>query len=68
MYDDETRADINATVLNLDVAPGKTLPVMMSTWLARATRTRWASIDVLIGSAVLDNGGGGIVIKSGGTA
>lgn len=68
MYDDDTKADINATVLNLDVAPGKTLPVLMSTWLARSSRTRWASLDVLIGSAVLDNGGGGVVIKSGGTA
>jgi len=66
-YDDETKADINATVLNLEIAPGKVLPVLMSTWLARSSRTRWASMDVLIGAAKLDNSVG-VLIKSGGTA
>lgn len=66
-YDDETKADINATVITIDVAPGKTLPILMSTWLARATRTRWASLDVLIGAAKLDNTCG-VLIKSGGSA
>lgn len=67
MYDDETKADLNATVINLDVAPGKSLPVLMSTWLARSSRTRWASLDVLIGAAKLDNSAG-VLIKSGGSA
>lgn len=67
MYDDETKSDINATVINLDVAPGKTLPILMSTWLARASRTRWVSLDVMIGAAKLDNSVG-VLIKSGGTA
>ncbi len=66
-YDDETKADINATVLNLQVAPGKTLPVLMSTWLARPTRTRWASLDLLIGAATLAPTCG-VLIGSGGTA
>jgi len=66
-YDDETKADINATVLNLEVAPGKVMPVLMSTWLARASRTRWASLDVIFGAAKLDNSVG-YLIKSGGTA
>lgn len=66
-YDDETKADINATVLNLEVSPGKSLPVLMSTWLSRATRLRWASMDVLIGAARLDNSVG-VLIKSGGSA
>lgn len=67
MYDDETKADINYTVINLDVAPGKTLPIAMSTWLSRATRLRWVSLDVLIGAAKLDNSCG-VLIKSGGGA
>jgi hypothetical protein len=51
----------------IDVAPGKSLPVGMSTWLSRATRLRWVSLDVLIGAAKLDNTCG-VLIKSGGGA
>jgi len=67
MYDDETKADINATPLTLEIAPGKTMTVLMSTWLSRASRTRWASLDVLFGAAKLDNTKG-YLIKSGGGA
>lgn len=66
-YDDETRADINASVIQVEIAPGKTLPVMMATWLSRASRTRWASLDVMFGASKLDNTKG-YLIKSGGSA
>lgn len=67
MLDDETKSDINADVINVEVAPGFSLPVMMSTWLSCATRTRWVSLDVMFGAAKLDNTKG-YLIKSGGTA
>lgn len=67
MYDDETKTDINYNVISLDVAPGKKLPIGMSTWLSRATRLRWVSLDLLIGAAKLDNSVG-VLIKSGGGA
>jgi hypothetical protein len=67
-YDDETRADINATVVGVPLGnSGKTLSVLASTWLSRATRTRWASLDVMFGAAKLDNTKG-YLIKSGGGA
>lgn len=66
-YDDETRADLNSTPVNIEIAPGKMLPVLMSTWLSRATRTRWASLDIMFGASKLDNTQG-YLIKSGGTA
>lgn len=67
-YDDETKSDINATVVNINIdGKGLVLPVMASTWLSRATRTRWASYDVMFGAAKLDNTKG-YLIKSGGTA
>ncbi len=66
-YDDETKADINYTVTQVDIGGGKSLPVALSTWLSRATRTRWASMDVMFGAAKLDNTVG-YLIKSGGGA
>lgn len=67
MFDDETKSDINATVVQIEIAPGKSMPVLMSTWLSRATRTRWASLDMIFGAAKLDNTVG-YLIKSGGSA
>ena len=67
-YDDETKADLNATVIQIPIdGKGLTLPVMACTWLSRATRTRWASLDVMFGAAKLDNTKG-YLIKSGGSA
>lgn len=65
--DAETKADINATVVQVDIGGGKVLPVQLATWLSRATRTRWASLDVMFGAARLDNTKG-YLIKSGGGA
>jgi hypothetical protein len=67
MLDDETKTDINATILSIDVGGGMSVPVMASTWLSRATRTRWASWDIMLGASKLDNSGGKM-LKSGGTA
>lgn len=67
MLDDETKADINASVIQVDIGGGKILPVQMATWLSRATRTRWASLDVMFGASKLDNTKG-YLIKSGGGA
>src|SRR5690606_13688569 len=68
MYDDETRADISATTVTVPLgASGKSLSVLASTWLSRATRTRWASWDIMFGASKLDNTQG-YLLKSGGTA
>jgi hypothetical protein len=67
VYDAETKADINATVMQVDIGNGKMLPVLLSTWLSRATRTRWVGMDVMFGAARLDNTKG-YLIKSGGGA
>ena len=67
MIDDETKADINCTIISVPLANGAAVPVMASTWLSRATRTRWASWDIMLGASKLDNSGGKM-IKSGGGA
>lgn len=68
VLDDETRADINATPISIPLGnTGKTMTVLAATWLSRATRTRWASLDVMFGANKLDNTQG-YLIKSGGTA
>lgn len=61
--DEEARADINATNIAVQLPGGSTLQVMASTWLSRATRTRWASWDVMFGAAKADNTAG-LVFKS----
>lgn len=62
--DDETKADINATVVSVPLGNGgSTISVVASTWLSRATRVRWASYDVMFGSAKVDNTAG-ILFKS----
>jgi hypothetical protein len=67
-YDDETRADINATTISVPLGnSGKSLAVLASTWLSRATRTRWASWDIMFGASKLDNTQG-YLLKSGGSA
>lgn len=66
-YDAETKADINATVTSVELGGGKMFPVMLSTWLSRATRQRWVSIDAMFGAGRLDNTKG-YLLKSGGTA
>jgi len=63
VMDEEVRADINSTVLTVPLAGGgtgqgglaPTMSVLASTWVARATRIRWASLDVMLGVAKLDN-------------
>jgi len=67
VMDDETRTDINATPLSVKISDSVSMTVIASTWLSRATRLRWASLDVMFGAAKLDNTGCR-VIKSGGTA
>ncbi len=67
IMDDETRVDINATPMQVKISDSTTMTVVASTWLSRATRLRWASLDVMFGAADLDNTGTR-VIKSGGTA
>ncbi len=67
VMDDETRSDINATPIQVKISDSVTMTVLASTWLSRATRLRWASLDVMFGASVLDNTGCR-VIKSGGTA
>jgi hypothetical protein len=48
-----------------DQAPvGPTLPVLVSTWLSLATRTRWMSMDVMFGAAASGDTGSGYVFKS----
>jgi hypothetical protein len=61
--DDETRADINATTISVPLQGGSTLQVQASTWLSRATRTRWASWDIMFGASKADNTAG-LVFKS----
>jgi hypothetical protein len=62
--DDEVRADLQTTTLTVPLAGGgslgqgglaPTMQVLASTWIARATRIRWASLDVMLGAAKLDN-------------
>ena len=61
--DDEVRADLQSQVLTVPLAGGgtgqgglaPTLSVLASTWVARATRIRWASLDVMFGAEKLDN-------------
>lgn len=67
IMDDETRTDINATPMAVKISDSTTMTVLASTWLSRATRLRWASLDVMFGASVLDNTGCR-VIKSGGGA
>ena len=63
VMDDETKADLQTTTLSVPIgAPGtgqspsgSTLTVLASTWLARSTRIRWASLDVMFGAAKVDN-------------
>jgi hypothetical protein len=61
--DDEVKADLQTTTLTVPLAGGgtgqgglaPTMTVLASTWVARATRIRWASLDVMLGAAKLDN-------------
>lgn len=67
VIDPELGSDINSTVIPVEVFPGKTMSVQASSWISRATRLRWASLDVMFGVGRLDNSVG-YLIKSGGTA
>ena len=61
--DDETKADINATAISIPLSgngtgqasDGQSITVVASTWLARSTRIRWCSFDVMFGAAMVDN-------------
>lgn len=43
---------------------GPVLPVLTSTWLSMATRTRWVSFDVMLGAAATGDSNSGILFKS----
>lgn len=70
--DDETRSDLQTTTLTVPIgAPGtgqmpsgSTLQVYASTWLARSTRIRWASLDVMFGAAKVDNTAARILLSA----
>lgn len=64
IVEDEVKADLNMTTLTVPLAGGgsmgqggmaPTMTVLASTWVTRATRLRWASLDVMLGAAKLDN-------------
>jgi len=43
---------------------GPVLPVLTSTWLSMATRTRWVSFDVMLGASATGDTAAGYVFKS----
>ena len=45
-------------------ATGPVLPVLTSTWLSMATRTRWVSFDVMLGASATGDTAAGYVFKS----
>lgn len=45
-------------------ATGPTMPVLVSTWLSLATRTRWVSYDVMFGASATGDSNSGILFKS----
>lgn len=45
-------------------ATGPVLPVLASTWLSMATRTRWVSFDVMLGASATGDTAAGYVFKS----
>lgn len=63
VMDDETKTDLSTTTITVPIgAPGtnqggsgSSLTVYASTWLARSSRIRWASLDVMFGAAKVDN-------------
>ena len=63
VMEDETKEDINTTTLSIPLAQGgtgqsssgSTITAYASTWVSRATRIRWASLDIMAGAAKLDN-------------
>lgn len=65
-YSDRVRESIESQVVSVPVGD-KTFSVLASTWTSLATRTDWASLDVILGAGRLDNTKG-YLIKSGGGA
>lgn len=63
IFDDEVRQDINATEISIPIGPA-TLTVLSSTWVNRATRLRWASLDVALGAAKFDNTAARVIISA----
>ncbi|MES2694486.1 MAG: hypothetical protein V4773_13505 [Verrucomicrobiota bacterium] len=63
VMENETKEDINTTTLSIPLAVGGTgqsasgsvITAYASTWISRATRIRWASLDIMAGAAKLDN-------------
>jgi len=43
---------------------GPTLPVLTSTWLSMATRTRWVSFDVMMGASATGDSSSGYLFRS----
>jgi hypothetical protein len=43
---------------------GPVLPVLTSTWLSMATRTRWVSFDVMLGASATGDTASGYLFKS----
>lgn len=43
---------------------GPTLPVLTSTWLSMATRTRWVSFDVMMGASATGDSNSGYLFRS----
>jgi hypothetical protein len=71
VFDDEVRADLQMQTVSIPLGKGGTgqtdsgssITVYASTWIARNTRIRWMSLDVMFGAAKIDNTGA-IVFKS----
>jgi hypothetical protein len=63
VMEDETKEDINTTTLSIPLSTGGTgqdssgsvITAYASTWISRATRVRWASLDIMAGAAKIDN-------------
>lgn len=73
LMEDETKEDINTTTIEVPLSgngtnqqgvPTSRLSVYASTWISRATRIRWASLDVMFGAAKLDNSASRIFLSA----